>query len=130
MPVKKSTPEATLRDIEDKWEASIKVHDPAVAQAYLANDFRGVNAKGKVMTKSNFISELKKDSDTYTSTKNGKMDVRVYGGQFAVIMGTSTEVGKDKAGQAFSRTYRWMDVWVNRKDNWQCVAAQIMSASK
>jgi ketosteroid isomerase-like protein len=101
-------------------------HDPSVAQAYLADDFRGVSSKGKVMSKSNLLSEIKKDTDVYTSTKNGKVDVRVFGGQFAVTTGTSTEVGKTKDGQAFKRTFRWTDVWVLRKDKWLCVASQAM----
>jgi ketosteroid isomerase-like protein len=126
MPTKKSTPEATIREIEDKWEASVMTHDPSVAQAYLADDFRGVSSKGKVMSKSNLLSEIKKDTDTYESTKNGKVDVRVFGGQFAVATGTSTEIGKAKDGQAFKRTFRWTDVWVVRKDKWQCVASQAM----
>jgi ketosteroid isomerase-like protein len=126
MPTKKSTPEATIRDIEDKWEASVKNHDPSVAQAYLGDDFRGVSSKGKVLSKSNLLSEIKKDTDVYSSTKNGKVDVRLFGGQFAVATGTSTEAGKDKAGQAFKRTFRWTDVWVLRKDKWQCVASQAM----
>ena len=126
MPTKKSTPEATIRDIEDKWEASVKNHDPSVAQAYLGDDFRGVSSKGKIMTKKDLLSELKKDTDTYSSTKNGKVDVRVFGGQFAVATGTSTEAGKSKDGQAFKRTFRWTDVWVLRKDRWQCVASQAM----
>ena len=126
MPTKKSTPEATIRDIEDKWEASVMKHDPSVAQAYLADDFRGVSSKGKVMSKSNLLSEIKKDTDVYTSTKNGKVDVRVFGGQFAVATGTSTEVGKAKDGEAFKRTFRWTDVWVLRKDKWLCVASQAM----
>ncbi|HSP44809.1 MAG TPA: nuclear transport factor 2 family protein [Chthoniobacterales bacterium] len=126
MPAKKSTPEATLREIEDKWEASVTHHDPSVAQAYLGDDFRGVSSKGKVMTKSDLLSEIKKDTDVYNSTKNGKVDVRVFGGQFAVTTGTSTEVGKAKDGQAFKRSFRWTDVWVLRKDRWQCVASQAM----
>jgi ketosteroid isomerase-like protein len=126
MPTKKSTPEATIRDIEDKWEASVMKHDPSVAQAYLADDFRGVSSKGKVMSKSNLLSEIKKDTDVYTSTKNGKVDVRVFGGQFAVTTGTSTEVGKTKDGEEFKRTFRWTDVWVLRKDKWLCVASQAM----
>jgi ketosteroid isomerase-like protein len=126
MPAKKSTPEATIREIEDKWEASVTNHDPSVAQAYLADDFRGVSSKGKVMTKANLLSEIKKDTDVYASTKNGKIDVRVFGGQFAVTTGTSTEVGKAKDGQAFKRSFRWTDVWVLRKDRWQCVASQAM----
>jgi len=126
MPTKKSTPEATIREIEDKWEASVTNHDSSVAQAYLADDFRGVSSKGKVMSKANLLSEIKKDTDTYSSTKNGKVDVRVFGGQFAVATGTSTEAGKAKDGQAFKRSFRWTDVWVLRKDKWQCVASQAM----
>ena len=126
MPVKKATPEATIREIEDKWEASVKNHDLAIPQAYLADDYRGISSKGKVMSKANLLSELKKDTDVYSSTKNGKIDVRVFGGQFAVATGTSTEEGKDKGGQSFKRTFRWTDVWVLRKDKWLCVATQSM----
>jgi Domain of unknown function (DUF4440) len=130
MPTKKSTAEATLKDIEDKWEASFMSHDPSVAKAYLADDYRGVSSKGKVMTKSSLLAEIKSDTDTYTSAKNGNMDVRVYGGQFAVVMGTSTEAGKGKDGKAFKRNFRWTDAWVLRNGNWQCVASQSMLLSK
>jgi ketosteroid isomerase-like protein len=126
MPTKKSTHEATIRDIEDKWEASIMRHDPSVAQAYVADDYRGISSKGKVMTKANLIAEIKKDTDTYTSAKNGKVDVRVFGGQFAVATGTSTEAGKSKDGKDFKRSYRWTDAWVLRNGKWQCVASQAM----
>jgi ketosteroid isomerase-like protein len=130
MPTKKSTVEATLKDIEDKWEASFMSHDPSVAQAYLGDDYRGVSSKGKVMSKSSLLAEIKKDTDTYTSAKNGNMDVRVYGGHFAVVMGTSTEAGKDKDGKAFKRSFRWTDAWVDRNGKWQCVASQSMLLSK
>lgn len=126
MPTKKSSPEATIKDIEDKWEASVMTHDSSVAQAYLADDFRGISSKGKVMTKSNLLSEIKKDTDTYTSTKNGKVDVRVFGGQFAVATAISTEVGKAKDGKEFKRSFRWTDAWVLRNGKWQCVASQAM----
>ena len=124
MPTKKSSHEATIRDIEDKWEASVMRHDPSVAKAYLADDYRGISSKGKVMSKSNVLAEFKKDTDTYTSAKNGKVDVRVFGGQFAVATGTSTEAGKAKDGKAFKRSFRWTDAWVLRNGKWQCVASQ------
>jgi ketosteroid isomerase-like protein len=126
MPTKKSTHEATIRDIEDKWEASVMRHDPSVAQAYLADDFRGISSRGKVMTKANLLAEIKKDTDTYTSAKNGKVDVRVFGGQFAVSTGVSTEAGKSKDGKDFKRSFRWTDAWVLRNGKWQCVASQAM----
>ena len=126
MPAKKSTPEATIRDIEDKWEAGVKSHDSSVPQTYVADDFRGVSSKGEIIDKKKLLSEIKKDTDAYAATKNGKIDVRLFGGQFAVATGVSTETGKDKAGQTFKRSFRWTDVWVMRKDQWQCVASQAM----
>lgn len=127
MPTKKSTPEATLREIEDKWEASIAAHDPSVIQAYVANDFRGVSSKGgKVLNKAALVAQIKNDSDTYTSAKNGRMDVRVYDGRYAVVVGSSTEVGKSKDGKAFKRNFRWTDTWLERNGKWQCIASQAM----
>lgn len=126
MPAQKSTAEATIREIEDKWEASIMRHDPSVAQAYLAEDFRGISSQGKVMTKAKLLAEIKKDTDTYSSAKNGKVDVRVFGGQFAVATGVSTEAGKSKEGKEFKRSFRWTDAWVLRNGKWQCVASQAM----
>ncbi len=123
---KKSPAEATIRDIEEKWEASVKSHDSSVPQEYLADDFRGVSSKGKLMSKKDLLAELKKDTDAYTSTKAGKVDVRVFGGQFAVATGISTETGKEKDGQEFKRSFRWTDIWVLRNDKWQCVASQAM----
>ena len=101
-------------------------HDPSVAQASLADDFRGVSSTGKLMSKANLLAELKKDTETYTSTKAGKIDVRVFNGQFAVATGTSIEAGKSKDGKEFKRTFRWTDVWALRQDKWQCIASQAM----
>jgi ketosteroid isomerase-like protein len=123
---KKSPAEATIRELEEKWEASVKTHDSAVPQEYLADDFRGVSSKGKLLSKKELLAELKKDTDSYSSTKAGKVDVRVFGGQFAVATGISTEMGKEKDGQEFKRSFRWTDVWVLRNDKWQCVASQAM----
>jgi ketosteroid isomerase-like protein len=125
-PIKKSTPEATIREIENQWEASVMRHDPSIPQAYLAEDFHGVSSTGKLMTKANLLAELKKDTEAYTSTKTGKVDVRVFNGQFAVATGTSIEAGKSKDGKDFKRTFRWTDVWALRQDKWQCVASQAM----
>jgi len=113
----------------NRWKLAAvtnKSHDTSVAQTYVADDFRGVSSKGEIMDKKKLLSEIKKDTDAYSSTKNGKVDVRLFGGQFAVATGVSTETGKDKAGQTFKRSFRWTDVWVMRKDQWQCVASQAM----
>ena len=129
-PAKKQSAEATLKEMENKWEAAIPSHDTSFAQSILAEDFMGVSSKGKSLNRSGLIAEFKKDKDTYKSATNGKMDVHVYGGQFAIVQGTSAEVGKDKDGKAFSRNYRWTDSWVNRNGNWQCVASHVSLVGK
>src|SRR5204862_7322432 len=105
-------------------------HVSPVPQAYLPGDLRGVSYKREIVDKKKLLSEIKKDTDAYAATKNGKIDVRLFGGQCAVATGVSTETGKDKAGQTFKRSFRWTDVWVMRKDQWQCVASQAMLVKK
>jgi ketosteroid isomerase-like protein len=122
-PEKKMGAEATVRDLENKWVASVATHDPAAASKALAEDYSGVSARGQVMSKRALLAQIKKDSDTYSSSKIGKMDVRLFGNT-AVVIGTSTETGKDSRGLAFNRAYRWTDTWVLRNGAWQCVASQ------
>ena len=120
---KKSGAEATVRDLESKWVASVAAHDPTVAQKVLADDYVGVSSRGQLMNKRAVLSQIKKDTDSYASTRIGKMDVRLFGNA-AVVIGTSNETGKDSRGGAFNRAYRWTDTWVMRNGGWQCVASQ------
>lgn len=129
-PKKSATPapgkmgaEATVRDLENKWVASVATHDPSVAQKLLADDYAGVSARGQVMNKRVLLAQIKRDTDVYSSTRISKMEVRVFG-NVAVAIGTSTEDGKDRRGTAFTRAYRWTDTWAMRNGVWQCVASQ------
>lgn len=122
---KKMSVEATLKDMENKWEASFASHDPSVAQSYLASDFIGVHPKGKIMGKSGLIAEFKKNKDTYTSAKNEKLDVHMYGNSVAVVVGRAREKGTGKDGK-FDRVYLFTDTWMERNGQWQCIASQAM----
>jgi hypothetical protein len=122
---KKMSVEATLKDMENKWEASFASHDPSVAQSYLAADFIGVHPKGKILGKSGLIAEFKKDKDTYTSAKNEKLDVHMYGSNAAVVVGRAREKGTGKDGK-FDRVYLFTDTWMERNGQWQCIASQAM----
>jgi ketosteroid isomerase-like protein len=124
-PAKKMSVEATLKDMENKWEASFASHDPSVAQSYLAADFIGVHPKGKILGKSGLIAEFKKDKDTYSSTKNEKLDVHMYGSNVAVVVGRAREKGTGKDGK-FDRAYLFTDTWMERNGQWQCIASQAM----
>ncbi len=118
--------EATLKDNENRWEASYAAHDSSVAQSLVASDFNGVYWDGRVMGKAGVISEIKKDKDTYKSAVNEKLAVHSYGPGVAVVVGTAHEKGTTKDGKPFDRTFRFTDTWVQRGGQWQCVASQVM----
>ncbi len=125
-PSKKMGAEATLKDNENRWEASYAAHDSSVAQSLVASDFNGVYWDGRVMGKAGVISEIKKDKDTYKSAVNEKLAVHSYGPGVAVVVGTAHEKGTTKDGKPFDRTFRFTDTWVQRGGQWQCVASQVM----
>jgi ketosteroid isomerase-like protein len=125
-PSRKGSVEETLKDNENRWEASYAAHDSSVAQSFVASDFNGVYWDGRVMGKSGVISEIKKDKDTYKSALNEKLTVRSYGPGVAVVIGTSHEKGTTKDGKPFDRAFRFTDTWVQRGGQWQCVASQVM----
>src|SRR5436190_555873 len=62
MPAKKSTPEATIRDIEDKWEAGVKSHDSSVPQTYVADDAREITALS-VLDRDNCVTKINAESE-------------------------------------------------------------------
>jgi ketosteroid isomerase-like protein len=121
--------EAALRDMENKWEEAIAKHDTATVESMMSEDFIGVNSKNKVGGRRFVVSEVKSDKDTFTSAKNEKLEVRMFGKDVAVVVGTSHEKGTGKDGKAFDRTYRYTDTWMNRGGKWQCVASQVALVS-
>jgi ketosteroid isomerase-like protein len=125
-PLKNTSVEATLKDNENKWEASYAAHNSSVAQSLVANDFAGVYWDGRVMNKSAVIAEMKKDRDTYKSAANEKLAVYSHGPNVAVVIGTTHEKGTTKDGKPFDRMFRFTDTWVKRGSQWQCVASHVM----
>lgn len=118
---------SAIKSMEDKWEAAIakKGEGAKIAGDYIADDFTGVSAKGERVSKDGVLAQMRKDTDSYTSTKNSDLKVKVYTSNVAVAIGDSAEKGKGKDGASFDRVYRFTDTWVQRKGKWQCVASQI-----
>ena len=123
---KKMSVEAALKDNENRWEASFASHDPSVSQPMMASDFVGVYWDGKMMNKSEMLSQIKKDKDTYKSAVNEKLAVHMFAKNVAVVIGTAREKGTTKNGKAFDRQFRFTDTWIERNGQWQCVASQVM----
>jgi ketosteroid isomerase-like protein len=124
VPQARKAVEAALKGMENQWQAAIVAHDQATVDSLLANDFAGINPQGKFVKKADIIAQMKNDKDTYQFARNDKVNVHVYGADTAVVTGSVHSKGSSKNGQAFDRTYRYTDTWVQRDGKWQCVASQ------
>ena len=120
-----SAVETKIKSMEDTWAAGQlqKDHGASAVEGMLATDFSGVFSKGEIRDKTSQLEHMRWDTDTYSYSKNNKMDVHVYGPNIATVVGTSTEKGKDKNGKEFSRSFAWTDTWMERDGQWQCIAS-------
>jgi len=118
--------ETKLKQMEDTWEKAIADKDPTAVRDMVAEDFAGINSKGKHQNKSQLLDEIKTEPDTLTAATNDKMDVHFYGPSLATVVGTSMEKGKDKDGKQFNRSFGWIDTWMERNGKWQCIIESVV----
>lgn len=124
-PAAPSGKKMSVREMEENWEASIPSHDISTVQGFVASDFVGISSHGKFVDKSSMLAEFKKDTDTYKSAKNEKLNVKAFGPNIVVVTGRAREKGTGKDRKAFDRTFLFTDTWMLRNGQWQCVASQI-----
>jgi ketosteroid isomerase-like protein len=118
--------QAKLKAMEDAWVKALVNKDQAAVGNVIADDFAGFNPEGKHLGKSQLLDEAKNEPSTLSSAVNDNMDVHVYGPNLATVCGTTTEKGKDKDGKQFTRTYVWVDTWMERNGKWECIAEGVM----
>lgn len=114
-----------VKEMEEKWEASVPSHDFSTVQGFVASDFVGISSQGKFTDRDSMLAEFKKDKDTYKSAKNEKLNVKAFGPNVMVVTGRAREKGTSKDGKAFDRTFLFTDTWMLRGAQWQCVASQV-----
>jgi len=125
-----SAVEAKLKGMEDAWVKALVNKDQAAVGNAISDDFAGFNPEGKHVTKSQLLDEAKNEPNTLSSATNDNMDVHVYGPNLATVSGTTTEKGKDKAGKQVTRSYVWVETWMERNGKWECIAEGVMESRK
>jgi ketosteroid isomerase-like protein len=129
-PAAKGSVESQLKDIENKWAAAFKSRDTREIEPVLADDYVLTNEKGKVLNRASALKQIKKDTDIYEKSENSNMVVHHINRDAAVVTGMTHDVGKDKSGKPFNRTFRWTDTFVTRNGKWQAVATQVTLVSQ
>src|SRR5207247_8922275 len=105
-PAKGASVAATVKVLEDGWEAAIVQNDTKPIDEVVASDFAGVGHDGKLLNKAGLLQEqVKNNHDTYTSATLSHVIVRPYGSNIAVVIGDAREKGNGKHGKADDSTY-------------------------
>ena len=115
---------ATIRSLENRWQAAIKNHDVAAVDALLASDLEATSLTGAKGSKATLLRALRNDKNVYKSVKARGMSVRNDGTGAAIVTGIATETGTTADGTPFTTSRRFTDTWKQRNGKWECVESK------
>jgi uncharacterized protein (TIGR02246 family) len=112
----------TVRQLEERVAAATERNDADALAPYLASDFTFVNPAGRLVTKDQFLNNMRTGRLHNTAYKVDEMQVRIYGSA-AVVTYRSTVAGT--AGlQEIAPVRRRTTMLVKRDGRWTIVAQQ------
>jgi ketosteroid isomerase-like protein len=109
-----------IRKSELEWAESVASGDTAGIERILADDFVGVDPKGKQYDKATMISETKDGPKHFVSNHLEDVKIRFFGDNSAVAQGSESWVRRNGEHGRFV----WTDTWILRNGRWQIVAAE------
>jgi hypothetical protein len=115
--------ERYILDSERQWAESVATGDTSAIERILADDFIGVDPKGRLYTKRQMIDDTRNAPKYFVSNQLNDVKVRFYGNT-AIAQGSETwEKRSDERGR-----FVWTDTWLQRTGRWQIVAAEDLIA--
>ena len=108
---------------EREWAESVATGDTKALARILADDFLGVDPKGRVYDKTQMIADTREAPKYFVSNHVNDVKVRFYG-DTAIAQGDETwERRSGERGR-----FVWIDTWLRRNGQWQIVAAEDLIA--
>ena len=117
----RSDSETKILALENAWNQAQIHHDATALSSLLPETFVYTDYDGTVMTKAQFLADLKDTAYVATLVVNENEHVFSYDNA-AVVTGTYHTKGKYK-GKPFEHWGRFTDMWVRQNSLWQCVAS-------
>jgi ketosteroid isomerase-like protein len=108
--------------LENIWNNAEKAGDAAALNLMLDDAMVYIDEDGSLLTKMQFLEQVKQTGPQLQSLVTDAMSVNVYG-ETALVAGTYRVTGVAR-GKAFRREGRFVDTWVLKNGAWLCVAAQ------
>ena len=118
--------EKYIIESERQWAESVASGDTSAVERILADDFVGVDPKGKTYHKSEMIADTRQGPRYFLSNRLNEVKVRFYGNT-AVAQGS--ESWERRSGVPRRGRFVWTDTWVRRHGQWQIVAAEDLIAT-
>jgi ketosteroid isomerase-like protein len=115
--------ERYITESERQWAESVATGDTTTTERILADDFVGVDPKGKFYKKAEMIADTREAPKHFVSNHLNEVKVRFYGNT-AVAQGHESW---ERRGGERGR-FVWTDTWVRRNGKWQIVAAEDLIA--
>jgi len=112
-----------IRKCEAEWAESVASGDVTALERILADDFVGVDTKGKAYDKAKEIANTREGPKHFTSNHLDEVKIRFYS-KTAVAQGSESWVKQNGEHGRFV----WTDTWILRDGKWQIVAAEDLSA--
>jgi ketosteroid isomerase-like protein len=108
--------------LESAWNQAELHHDAAAVAAIMADNFISVDHHGKLLSRSQYLADLKDPSFHPEEISNSDTQVYIYG-DTAIVTSAYHTRGTD-SGKPFSHHGRFTDTWIRRGGKWQCIADQ------
>src|SRR6266702_3802108 len=115
----RSQAEQYIVEAERQWAESVANGDTTVIERILADDFVGVDPKGRQYGKAEMISETHDAPKHFVSNHLNDVKVRFY-------VDTAISQGDESWQRHTGELGRfvWTDTWIRRNGRWQIVAAE------
>ena len=111
--------ERYIVESERQWAESVATGDTSAIERILADDFIGVDPKGRLYIKQQMIDETSNAPKYFVSNRLNDVKVRFYGNT-AIAQGSETwEKRSGERGR-----FVWTDTWLQRDGRWQIIAVE------
>jgi hypothetical protein len=117
-----ATDTARILALENAWNDAEMHRDIASLDLLIADTFVYTDEDGAFLNRSEWLNEIRTQSDQYEQLANNGVAVVIYENA-AVVTGEYKERVKIK-GKLILRSGRFTDTWVRRNGEWKCVASQ------
>lgn len=113
----------TVENLEEKLRHAMLTSDISALDELVADDLVFTMHTGLVVNKQYDLEAHRSGVFRFTKVDTSDRQIHQYGD--CVVVTLKAELAGTHNGQAFSETYRFTRVWVQRQNRWQVVAGHV-----